>query len=406
MGELLIIPQSRYCNTLRQLPISRSQNKDDPMNKKYFVNILILVLLYSLPLKLSAQPHLHIERNLEALRLDGNQSWLSFYDGPSYKGYLWNNQGNLTLGTTEFNPNGQLKFVTNLAERMTIDHLGRVGVNTSLPLASLHINHDNEALRISGAQPYLNFVNGLGGNAGYLWNKDLFNFELGTSFGNTTGSLTIKTNDKLGVWIDPEGDVGIGASPAGFKLDVAGELEVDTGMTIHGGADWRWYEPAGFTFAPCSGAKILILDYNGAAIANINGCDGSYSETSDRNAKSNFRPWRQKGVLADLLKLEPRAYEMKHLAGSESFGLIAQDVIDLFPEVVSSRVDPDGQERFGITYSKISIINLKAIQEQQEIIEIQKSKIEDLEAQMEEVQSIISGLIKQQIVNKTTVSTN
>jgi hypothetical protein len=367
---------------------------------------IILILLNILMSNLSAQPHLHIERNLEALRLDGSQSWLSFYDGSAYKGYLWNNQGNLTLGTTEFNPNGKLKFVTNLTERMTIDQLGRVGINTSLPLAPLHINHDNEALRISGSQPYLNFVNGLGSNAGYLWNKDLFNFELGTSFGNTTGSLTIKTNDKLGIWVDPDGDVGIGASPAGYKLDVAGELQIDTGLTIHGAENWRWYEPAGFTFSPCSGAKILILDYNGAAIANINGCDGSYSETSDRNAKSNIRPWRDQGVLANLLKLEPKAYQMKHQPGSESFGLIAQDVLELFPEVVSSRVDDDGQEHYGITYSKISVINVKAIQEQQEIIEMQKSKIEQLEAQMQEMQSTIKGLIKQQIVDQTAARSN
>ena len=53
-----------------------------------WISFVHFVILFSvIKLHVAAQaPGLHIEKNLEALRLDGNQAWLSFYDGPVYKG--------------------------------------------------------------------------------------------------------------------------------------------------------------------------------------------------------------------------------------------------------------------------------------------------------------------------------
>lgn len=338
-----------------------------------------------------AQPHLHIQRNLEAARIDGNQSWLSFWDGPAYKGFLWNNQGTMTLGTSDQNITGQLKFVTNNAERMTINSLGQIGVNTSNPLSLMHIHGDNEILRLSGAQPYLSYYNGLGGYIGYLWNKNLFDFELGTASNNSTGNLFLRTRGNLGIWIDPDGDVGIGAAPAGPKLDVNGEIEANIGITINGEASWRWFESPGYTVSPCEGKKALILNYNGSTIASINGCDGSYSALSDRRFKTDIESWRPEGILSKVKLLKPVKYVMIH-SGSESFGFIAQDVQQHFPEIVSMNKDELGNESYGITYGKIGVVAIKAIQEQQEIIESQQTEINILRKRLDAMEEAIAKI--------------
>ncbi|MCB0668524.1 MAG: tail fiber domain-containing protein [Saprospiraceae bacterium] len=347
-----------------------------------------------------AQPHLHIQRNLEAARIDGNQSWLSFWDGPAYKGFLWNNQGTMTLGTSDQNITGQLKFVTNNAERMTINSLGQIGVNTSNPLALLHINGDNNVLRLSGGQPYLSYFNGLGGYVGYLWNKDLFDMELGTAIGNNTGRLILRARGNLGMYINPDGWVGVRKEPFS-PFDVKGTVGIEDENTNN-----RW------TIAVVPGG-LLYFYYNNVFKAYVNDDDGDWISSSDIGLKRSISPFRS-GILDDLLKLEVSTYYYRDMKNddSPSFGLIAQNVKEYFPEVVKTSLDHSGNQYLGIAYGKVSVIAIKAIQEQQEIIESQqiridhlqecledlkkdqKVSIERLEAQIREMQKSLSGLMK------------
>ena len=48
---------------------------------------------------------LHLKSNTqEILRLDGTAPYISFYNGPSYKGYLWHNGTNMVLGSSTDDP--------------------------------------------------------------------------------------------------------------------------------------------------------------------------------------------------------------------------------------------------------------------------------------------------------------
>jgi len=51
---------------------------------------------------------------------------------------------------------------------------------------------------------------------------------------------------------------------------------------------------------------------------------------------------------------------------------MAQDVQDLFPEAVSALQDKDGNTRLGLKYQFFSVYAVKAIQEQQTIIDAQQ----------------------------------
>ena len=90
--------------------------------------------------------------------------------------------------------------------------------------------------------------------------------------------------------------------------------------------------------------------------------------------KENISPY--KSVLADIGKLNISTYRYKsHAPDSRSFGLIAQNVAEYFPEIVSETQDKDGRKILGVAYGKTGVLAIKAIQEQQVIIEKQQQQI-------------------------------
>ena len=75
-----------------------------------------------------------------------------------------------------------------------------------------------------------------------------------------------------------------------------------------------------------------------------------------------------------------------------SFGLIAQNVNEYFPEIVSANIDKDGKRLLGISYAKTGVLAIKAIQEQQEIIETQQKRIDAQQEINESQQKTIEEL--------------
>lgn len=75
----------------------------------------------------------------EAARIVGENTWLSFYRGDSYDGFLWNSSGDIGLGTSHLNSTGQLLFYTFGQERMRMTPGGRIGIGTQDPGYNLHI---------------------------------------------------------------------------------------------------------------------------------------------------------------------------------------------------------------------------------------------------------------------------
>ena len=63
----------------------------------------------------------------------------------------------------------------------------------------------------------------------------------------------------------------------------------------------------------------------------------------------------------------------------EQIGFVAQEVETVIPEVVDTHDDPKSGEQKTLAYSHMTAVLTKAIQEQQEIIEDLKKRIETLE---------------------------
>ncbi len=65
---------------------------------------------------------------------------------------------------------------------------------------------------------------------------------------------------------------------------------------------------------------------------------------------------------------------------------MAQDLINIFPEAVYTNRDKQGKEFYTVDYNTFSVLSVKAIQEQQQIIDKQQKQIEELLKRVEKLE--------------------
>jgi hypothetical protein len=133
--------------------------------------------------------------------------------------------------------NHGINFITNGATRMVIDNAGLVGIGTISPSALLHISASTSVAQVmvldtaNPGGPYITFIargsayGYIGGNTGVL---------TGTVSGGISirsqGNFYIGTNgDSTKVTVLTTGEVGIGSTAPGQKLDVSGSIRLRGG---------------------------------------------------------------------------------------------------------------------------------------------------------------------------------
>jgi len=114
--------------------------------------------------------------------------------------------------------------------------------------------------------------------------------------------------------------------------------------------------------------------FNGTLKAYIKDTDGGYVTVSDRRLKSEIKA--VSNIMPSIHKLRPVTYKFNshRNAQNRSWGFIAQEVEEIFPDFVTEK---DGYK--GIAYDNFAVLAIKAIQEQQVEIENLKKRIEQLE---------------------------
>jgi len=208
----------------------------------------------------------------------------------------------------------------------------------------------------------------------YYYNGSAWSLVAG---GSSSSQWTTSSNDIS----YSTGNVGIGGSAASdAKLTISGTQ--DGALKINDGGDI-------IIASSTSNTAGLIYLYNTSGnfyvYANGNGtayCNGtSWLTGSDERIKRDIQPLNQYG-LNQILQLKPVTFYYKNDKGNnKQVGFIAQEVQKIVPEVVSGKEgDLEKGETLGISYGNMVPVLVKAIQEQQIMIESLQKQINELKS--------------------------
>jgi len=137
-----------------------------------------------------------------------------------------------------------------------------------------------------------------------------------------------------------------------------------------------------------SNSNLLFWHVN-ALKAEIASSDGAYIQGSDRSLKTDIEYLG--GILPKINQLKPAKYFYKSAidAPQKSHGFIAQEVQQIFPELVRE----NGEGKLALAYDDFAILAIQAIKEQQAEIESLKNKtekVDELEQRLEKLEALLS----------------
>ncbi len=298
-----------------------------------------------------------------------------------------------------------------------------VGIGTKTPAATLSIVNSTAATKGLIVQ----------GAASQSANLQEWQNSAGTVLASVSsaGVLNLPTNG-LAVGsnqlVVSGGHVGIGKSAGSDLLDLGGTLRMnDSQIYLRGGSDTLhgvgWYVSDGFvsgskdgpvvygcgggTLGSTCGGNRTALTWDNASNVTLSGTLGvasiptgttsNYLCSSGTNSGTLQRcgsSLRLKEKIVDLpfgldaiRQLRPVSFTWK-ANGTEDFGFIAEEVAAIQPvlAIYNEQSEPDG-----VKYANMSAVLVKAMQEQQALIEAQGSMIRDLRAELEALKQALSG---------------
>jgi len=193
-------------------------------------------------------------------------------------------------------------------------------------------------------------------------------------------------------------NVGIGTTTPGSDLHIVHENGfISNGLTLtdnfSSGLNWNIYSAV-------SGGDIWI-SHNGVLRGTFDGDNGVYTPMSDRKFKRDIVGMDK--LLEKVMKLKPSFYQFNNQTSNRRFiGMIAQDVLPLFPEAVYQHSGSnDGTDDFlTLDYSAFGVIAIKAIQELAPVIEEQKAKIATLEERIAKLERALNSVSSNNVSGK------
>lgn len=231
-------------------------------------------------------------------------------------------------------------------------------------------------------------------NSLYFWvdsasdGNDDFYFRKGAGYGSGTTLMTIKN----------DGRVGIGTASPGAKLHVGGDIYLGAGTLwgreAVGSGDWLWgldnSDDDGLLYLRANNITKVLLRANGNSYfaggnvgigvtapgeklevsGNVKATAFLYS--SDERLKENIETVGS--ALDKIMALRGVSFNWKE-NGQASLGLIAQELEEIFPELVSTSKTTGLKS---VQYGNLTAVLIEALKEQQDQIEELRAEIQEL----------------------------
>jgi len=301
-----------------------------------------------------------------------------------------------TLNGLQFRTNGNFT-------RMVLTNAGNLGIGTVTPDANLHVFRGN-----AGVEPFFNaplvvensthnYINLLAPDAnetGILFGKPQSNVSGGLIYNSspTSNGLQFRTNGNFTrMVLTNTGRLGIGTTAPATELHL---VHGDGFFGTHGlrlqnsganGVNWTIYTD--------NFDGKLYLFFRDDYVGHFHNISGEYFSTSDARMKKDIET--APDVLDKVLQLDVKKYHfLKNKPDDKKhYGMIAQEVEKIFPEVVSHR-ENNGSDKdyYAMNYSAFGVLAIKAIQEQQQKIQEQQQKIKEQEQTAQQQQQKIITL--------------
>ena len=157
-----------------------------------------------------------------------------------------------------------------------------------------------------------------------------------------------------------------------------------------------------WTFYTVNTGGSMTLMANGNNRGSFNAATGAYTTFSDARMKVGIQNYAN--TLDNLLKVGVKSYQLLNSEKTE-IGLLAQEVIKVFPELIYTTNDDKGNEFYMMDYARIGVIAVKAIQEQQVMIDQQKLKMQEQDLKIDQQQKAIEMLVNEMHEIKKTIKT-
>lgn len=257
----------------------------------------------------------------------------------------------------------------------------KVGIGIQNPTSVLHVNPAGTGgIYIGGNETAGGFtglalgVSNTSGGHGYI--------QATQAAGSLFGDLLLNPNG---------GQVGIGytnQTSVQFPLDI-NQNGVKGIRLKYGNDNWD-----------ISSYLALNFSFNGIKKAYIDRIDGAYVQLSDARLKKDIV--QMGSVLDKVIALKPKNYKYINNENTEnadkiSTGFIAQEVMPLFPNLVSDSkpVGKDSTNKtvyYGVNYAGFSVVAIKAIQEQQAQIETLKAENKTMKTENNTIKSQLATM--------------
>lgn len=302
--------------------------------------------------------------------------------------------GTLTQATTITQGTNNLTFNLNSTGDFTIQHnadnVFEVRDNKIIYFGSDTFWKDNDtagtnigALIDDGDDGrFLIYENGilsvdLDANTGFVFNEQGLDRDFRIESDDETNMFRVDANNN-----------GIGIMNATPNFDIhlkqssnieggSGGMGFESGVSAN---NWKIYH---------SGLHFSFAE-NGVRRAYVMSGTGAYMSTSDRRFKKNITEIESIIDKVNRLKVYSYLYKSQEENGAKTIGFMAQDVLPLFPELVGQAEDG----YYTLNYAGFGVLAVKALQEQQELINTQQQEIKVLKKSQDDTKALIERLLK------------